>query len=97
MLIVASIQWDWLALKTVSPLILFTVIAGQLYYLLFLTFGTVIVIILSSTDIHQHVIFIAFQEHRPFLISSDLHTIVEASFTETSEATSVIVVLITLF
>ena len=62
-----------------------------------LTLRTVIVVIFSSTYIHQDMIFIAFQKHRSFLISCDLHAIGEASFAKTSEAASVVVVLITLF
>lgn len=97
MLIIASIEWYRFALKTVSSLILFTIIASQLYDLLFLAFSTVIVIILRSTYVHQHMIFIAFQENRSFLISRDLHAIVETSLTKTSKATSIIIILIILF
>jgi hypothetical protein len=51
-LVVACAQLDGLALKTISALILFAIVACQFHYFLLLAFGTGVHIVLRSTDVH---------------------------------------------
>lgn len=78
MLVIASLQRQRPALKAVVALLLLAVVADQLDDLLAPAPAALVVVVLGASDVHQHVIFIALQQHWPLLVDGDSDAVVEA-------------------
>lgn len=71
MLIIASLQCNWLALEAIAHSLLLTVIATKTNDPMLLTFHTVIIPVLRSRYIRQDMIFTAFEDDGSLLVNCD--------------------------